>query len=68
MIYLLGGGKNPLVRIIVGAAILVAGILIHGGAILIALGAVLVIWGAALAVRKRRIDQQDKADDDGRTS
>jgi hypothetical protein len=68
MIYLLGGGKNPLVRVIVGAVIVVAGIVIHGGAILIALGAVLVVWGAAQALKKHRIDQQDKVDGDGRNS
>ena len=35
MIFLLGGRKNPAIRAIVGAVLLVAGITIHGGAILI---------------------------------
>jgi Flp pilus assembly protein TadB len=68
MIYLLGGGKNPLVRVVVGAVMVAAGIVIHGGAILIALGAVLVAWGGALALKKHRADRQDKADGDGRTA
>lgn len=68
MIYLLGGRKNPLVRVIVGAVLLLAGIVIHGGAILIALGAVLMVWGAALALKKYRIDQQAQVAGDGRMS
>jgi hypothetical protein len=64
MIYLLGGRQNPLVRVIVGVAVLLAGIFIHGGAILIALGAVLMVWGAALALKKHRIDRQAKVTGD----
>lgn len=68
MIYLLGGRKNPFVRVIVGAVLLLAGIVIHGGAILIALGALLMVWGAALTLKKRRINQQAQVAGDGRMS
>jgi hypothetical protein len=55
MIFLLGGRKNPAIRAIVGAAVLVAGLVIHGGAILVALGAVLVVWGGAQTLKAHRI-------------
>jgi hypothetical protein len=58
MIFLLGGRKNPAVRAVVGALLLVAGIVIHDGAIFIALGAVLIIWGGALALKAHRISRQ----------
>lgn len=64
MIYLLGGRKNPIIRVIVGAVVLLAGIVIHGGAILVALGAVLIVWGAVLTLNKHRIDQQAKVASD----
>lgn len=68
MIFLLGGRKNPLIRVLVGAVILVAGIFIHSGAILIALGAVLMVWGAAQAMKKHRVDREPKVAGDGRMS
>jgi len=58
MIYLLGGRKNPAVRGIVGAIVLVAGIVIHGGAILIALGAVLIAWGGVQTLTAHRTSRQ----------
>ena len=54
MIYLLGGRKNPAIRAMVGAVLLVAGFVIHGGAILVALGAVLIVWGGAQALKAHR--------------
>jgi membrane-bound ClpP family serine protease len=68
MIFLLGGRKNPAIRSIVGAVLLVAGIVVHGGAILIALGAVLIIWGGALTLKKQRIDREARMAADGRMS
>ena len=66
MLFLLGGRKNPAMRAIVGAVLLVAGIAIHGGAVLVALGAVLIVWGAALTVKKYRIGRQAQVAGDGR--
>ena len=68
MIYLLGGRKNPAIRAIVGAVLLVAGIVIHGGAILIALGAVLIVWGLITAGTALRARQRAQADARGRMS
>jgi len=66
MLFLLGGRKNPAMRAIVGAVLLVAGIAIHGCAVLVALGAVLIVWGAALSLKKYRIDRQAQMAGDGR--
>jgi hypothetical protein len=68
MIFLLGGGKNPLVRAVVGVILLVVGITIHGGAILIALGAVLIVWGTALTLKKQHIDSEGRMTGNGRMS
>jgi hypothetical protein len=68
MIYLLGGRKNPAVRAIVGAIVLVAGIVIHGGAILIALGAVLIVWGGAQTLKAHRTSRQDQVASDRRVA
>jgi predicted phage tail protein len=69
MIYLLGGHKNPAIRVIVGAVLLVAAVIVHGGAILMALGVVLVIWGGAQALKAHRISQRAQfTGDDGRMS
>jgi predicted phage tail protein len=67
MLFLLRGSRNPAVRALVGAALVVAGIVIHGGAILIALGAVLIVWGGAQTLRKQRIGRADRVARDGRT-
>jgi len=66
MIFLLGGSKSPAMRAIVGAVLLVAGILVHGAAILIAVGVVLIVWGAALTLKQRRIDRETLMAGDGR--
>jgi hypothetical protein len=68
MIFLLGGRKNPAVRAIVGAVILIAGIVIPGGAVFIALGGVLIVWGAALTVKKYRIGHEGQVAGDRRMS
>jgi predicted phage tail protein len=65
MIFLLGGRKNPAIRAIVGAVILVAGIAIHGAAILIALGAVLIVWGGAQTLKKQHIGRETRMAGDG---
>ncbi len=68
MIFLLGGRKNPAIRALVGAVVLVVGIAIHGGAILIALGAALIVWGGAQGVKKHRIEAEAQMAGDGRMS
>jgi hypothetical protein len=68
MIYLLGGRKNPTVRAIVGAIVLVAGIVIHGGGILIALGAVLIVWGGAQSLKAYRTSRQAGVTSDRRVA
>jgi hypothetical protein len=65
MIFLLGGRKNPAIRAILGAVLLVAGIAIHGGAVLIALGAVLIVWGGAQTLKKQRIARSANMAGDG---
>jgi hypothetical protein len=68
MIYLLGGRKNPAVRAIVGAIILVAGLVIHGGAILIALGVVLIVWGGAQTLKAHRASRHGGVSTDRRVA
>ena len=68
MIFLLGGRKNPAARAVVGALLVVAGILVPGGTILIAVGIVLMVWGGAQTLRKHRIGHGGQVAGDGPAS
>jgi hypothetical protein len=66
MLFLLGGRKKPAVRAIVGALLVVAGMVIHGGAILVGLGAVLVVWAGLQALKAHRAGRQAQLTNGGR--
>jgi|HubBroStandDraft_1064217.scaffolds.fasta_scaffold2471889_1 hypothetical protein len=68
MLFLLGGRKNPAIRAIVGALLVVVGIVIHGGAILVGVGAVLLAWAGLQALKARRIGRQAQVTNGGRMS
>ena len=60
MLFLFRGHNGPVVRVIAGVLLLVAGIAVHGGEIFAGIGAVLLVWGAIGAlssVRARRHGQ-----------
>jgi hypothetical protein len=66
MLFFFRGHNGPLVRAIVGVALFVVGMAVHGGALLAGFGVVLVVWGGIGAVRDLRVRRQ--ADLDGRMS
>jgi hypothetical protein len=66
MLFLLGGRQNPAIRAIIGALLVVAGIVIHGGAILVGLGAVFLVWAGAQALKARRNGRQAQLTNDDR--
>ena len=68
MLFLLGGRKNPVLRAILGALLLVAGIVIHGGAILVGIGAVLLVWAGLRALKAHRTGRQAQPTNGGRMS
>lgn len=45
MLFLLRGKHGPLMRTILGAAMLIVGLLLNGWLLLAAVGAVLLVWG-----------------------
>jgi hypothetical protein len=54
MLFLFRGHNGPLVRAIVGALLLAAGVAIHGAAIFAGIGAVLLAWGGIGMLSSRR--------------
>ncbi len=68
MLFLFRGHNGPVVRAIVGALLLAAGIVIHGGAILAGIGAVLLVWGAIGALSSVRARRQGQVGNSGRMS
>jgi uncharacterized membrane protein HdeD (DUF308 family) len=66
MLFLFRGKNGPLVRVIIGAILLVVGTLAHGWLILAAIGAILLIWGAIGLVAAQRIRHQDRLHSQGR--
>jgi membrane-bound ClpP family serine protease len=57
MLFLFRGRNGPLVRVVLGAVLIVLGLVVHGGAILAGIGVVLLVWGgmgALSALRARR--------------
>ena len=68
MLFLFRGHNGPLVRAIVGAFLLVVGIIVHGGAILAVVGAVLLVWGGIGALSAQRTGRQSHVSNGGRMS
>jgi Flp pilus assembly protein TadB len=58
MLFLFKGENGPLVRAIVGALLVAAGIVVHGGALLVAIGVILLVWGGIGALRTQRARRQ----------
>jgi hypothetical protein len=67
MLFLFRGKNGPLVRTIIGALLLIIGILAHGWLILAAIGAVLLIWGVIGLLGAQRIRHQDRLHSQERT-
>ena len=68
MLFLLGGRKHPAIRGIVGALLVSAGIVIHGGPLVVGLGVVLLLWAGLSALNAHRIGRQAQVSNDGRTA
>jgi membrane-bound ClpP family serine protease len=71
MLFLFRGHNGPLARAIVGALLLVVGIVVHGGAILAGVGVVLLVWGgigALSAGRAGRAGRRNPVSSGGRMS
>lgn len=62
-------GKNgPAARTVIGALLVVAGLVVHGEAILVGFGAVLLVWAGVPAPRAYRIGGQAQGGSGGRLS
>jgi len=68
MLFLFRGQNGPAFRAIIGALLLVVGIVVHGGAILAGIGAVLLVWGGIGALSAQRVRRQSQVSDSGRVS
>ena len=68
MLFLFRGHNGPVVRVIVGVLLLVAGIAVHGGAIFAGIGAVLLVWGAIGALSSERARRHGQVGNSGRMS
>jgi uncharacterized membrane protein HdeD (DUF308 family) len=66
MLFLFRGTHGPLVRTLLGAIMLVVGLLHRGWLILAAIGAVLLIWGVIGIISAQRIRHQETPRGDGR--
>jgi len=53
MFVLLAGRANPLIRILIGVAAIVVGLVLHAY-LLAACGAVMLVWGGIASVRRMR--------------
>jgi membrane-bound ClpP family serine protease len=66
MLFLFRGHNGPIIRAIVGALLLVAGIAVHGQPIFAGIGAVLFVWGAFGALSSQRARRHGQAGNNGR--
>jgi hypothetical protein len=66
MLFLFRGRHGPLVRTILGAIMLVVGLLHRGWLILAAIGVVLLVWGVIGLIGAQRIRHQETPRGDGR--
>jgi UDP-N-acetylmuramyl pentapeptide phosphotransferase/UDP-N-acetylglucosamine-1-phosphate transferase len=53
MLYLLGARNHPFIRALLGAVLIVAGVIVHGATLLVLLGGVLFVWGTVAGVTRR---------------
>jgi hypothetical protein len=68
MLFLFRGHNGPAVRAMVGALLVVVGIVVHGAAILVGIGAVLLVWGGIGALSSKRAGRQSHISSGGRMS
>jgi hypothetical protein len=54
MLFLFQGRYGVAARLVIGAALVVIGLIIHGGVVLVVIGAVLLVWGAVMGARSLR--------------
>jgi uncharacterized membrane protein HdeD (DUF308 family) len=66
MLFLFRGKHGPIVRIVIGAVMLLAGLLLNGWLIVAAVGAVLLVWGVIALVAAQRVRRQESLRGDGR--
>jgi hypothetical protein len=66
MLFLFRGRYSWAIKAALGIALLITGLLTHGGALLIALGAVLIVWGGASGLKDLRARRQKTDGDQGR--
>jgi hypothetical protein len=66
MLFLFRGRFGTAVKAAVGIALLVAGLVIHGGAVLVAIGAVLIVWSGASGLMQLRSRSRDTGGDASR--
>jgi Flp pilus assembly protein TadB len=60
MLFLFRGKNGPLVRVIIGAVLVIVGIILHGWLILAGIGAVLLIWGAIALLSAQRTQRRNR--------
>jgi membrane-bound ClpP family serine protease len=60
MLFLFRGQNGPLVRSILGAILLVVGVVVHGAALLAGIGVVLLIWGGMGWLSSQRTRRQQR--------
>lgn len=68
MLFFFRGKNGPAARAVIGALLVVVGLVVHGEAILVGVGAVLPVWAGVLAPRAYRIGRQAQGGSGGRLS
>jgi uncharacterized membrane protein (Fun14 family) len=63
MLFLFRGRYGTAVKAAVGIALLVAGLVIHGGIVLVLIGAVLIVWSALSGLTQLRARRGDTGRD-----
>jgi hypothetical protein len=67
MLFFFRGHNGPVLRAMLGAILLVIGIVTHG-ALLDAIGAVMIVWGGIGALSSQRVRRQARIDGGGQAS
>lgn len=60
MFFLFRGKTGLAARAVIGAALIIIGLAVHGEAILVGLGVVLILWAGVLVLRAHRVSRQDQ--------
>jgi len=68
MLFLFRGPARNIARAVVGAILLVVGIVVAGGALLVGIGVVFLIWGGIGALSRQRVRRQAHVANGGRPS